>query len=184
MTSRMLKFERCIGCLLAALVLIFSSHARADEWNRHKSNLSGRQSKMSALESEIQGLIKEKSHAENPDEIRHITLSMEEKHKALSTLINEQREEQLHIRFKHPEKGDASAREYLRYKIKSLGEMESEFGLDARLNRIQEKVRVTYGVKKEEPEQKPSEALRVPASTHVKPKAKDSEESERIRLSK
>ena len=59
-------------------------------------------------------------------------------------LVKEYEEERLHVRFKHPDRNDTVERQYARYRLKSLQEMEKETGLDGRLSRIKARVMATF----------------------------------------
>lgn len=134
-------------------ILIFGvvGSAWAGDWRIHQSSMGGKQRKMKSLEAEIGELILQKRDTEDPDAIRSITASMAQKHAELEKVAQEYREELLHIRFKHPEQGDESDRRYPRYRLKVLKEMETDFGLDAKLDRLRDRMHRTFGLKKSEP---------------------------------
>ncbi|MCM2280452.1 MAG: hypothetical protein NDI61_01240 [Bdellovibrionaceae bacterium] len=170
--------------LLILTFLLMAASARAGDWQAHQSSMGGKQSKMKSLEAEIEGLIHEKKATEDPEAVRVIVSSMAQKHEELETVAQEYRKEFLHIRFQHPEQGDHSERQYPRYRLKSLTEMESEFGIDAKLDRVRNKMRAVFGsherridAKTDEPQG--PESSRAPAQAPSPPEA-----SERIRLSK
>ncbi len=174
----------CSVALILALCL-FVPAAFAREWRQHQASMGTKQSKMKALEGEIEELIHHKKGTENPDEITHITTTLAEKHAELAKVAREYREEQLHIRFKHPEQGDESERKYPRYQLKTLKEMASGHGLDAKLDKIKERLQHTFGMKKTESEEETAKGEK--ESSHAREPAQEkrpAEADERIHISK
>ncbi len=187
MRSHKLNSSNFLTQVISALcVLTFSNTAVAKDWRLHQSSMSVFDQDIKKLNEEINGLIEDKRKTDEPSELRVITQAMADKHKAIQKLDKDRQKEYLHMRFQHPEKGEQQKREYSREKIKSLEEMESEFGLDARLNRIQAKIRKTFGTEKEatklEAAGKPGPE-RLPASEGVE-RNRPSDADEQIRFSK
>jgi hypothetical protein len=152
------KFLIGTAAFFCALLCTFSSTAFAKEWLVHKTNMNLYDSDIAKHEGEIKALIEQKRKTEDPAELRVITQAMVDNHKEIEKIDKKRREEILHMRFQHPEKGEHIKREYTRGKIKTLEEMENEFGLDAKLNRVQAKIRQTYGTEKPtEKAEKPTE---------------------------
>ncbi len=188
---------RFLGSLLVVLSLgLAVPRAFAGDWRAHQASLGSKQGKMKAAEAEIEDLIHQKKGAEDPDEVTRLTGALAERHEGLARAAQEYREERLHVRFKHPERGDESERKYPRYQLKTLKEMEAGHGLDAKLDGLRERLRRTFGVKSPEggspgigrggeqgaaldPVRK-VEPARGPAAREKRP----AEADERIRLSK
>lgn len=169
---------------LAALCFYVPA-ALAGDWRGHQSSMGTKQSKMKALESEIEDLIHQKKGSEVPDEVTRITVTLAEKHGELAKVTREYREELLHIRFKHPELGDESDRKYPRYQLKTLKEMETNHGLDAKLDKIKERLQHTFGMKKPEAEDETPKAEKETAHSREPAQEKrPADADERITLSK
>jgi hypothetical protein len=133
-------------------ILTFANTASAKSWLVHQTNMNMYDKQIADLNDAIHHLIEEKRKTDEPSELRVITQAMADKHKEIQKIDKDRQKEILHMRFQHPEKGESAKREYTRGKIKSLDEMESEFGLDAKLNRIQVRIRKTFGTEKLETE--------------------------------
>lgn len=176
------------AALIIGFVTVSAATAAAGDWRNHQASMGTKQSKMKMLEAEIEELIQQKKTVEDPDVLSTLTSAMATKHTELAEVVLKYREELLHIRFKHPEKGDESERKYPRYQLKTLKEMENEFGLDAKLNRLKGRLEHTFGIKKPEPppedtprRQAEDISARAPASEDPN---RPADADERIRLSK
>ena len=176
--------------------VLISSIALARPWGEHHMRMNASAARIGQLEEDLKELIKEKKHAEEPAELRVITQNIADKYAEIEKLYKERHTEELHIRFQHPEKGDDEKREYTRVKLKSLEELENDFGLDARLNRVQAQIRRTYGIETQAKDQAAKETTshltkheeahedeRLPASEGKK-KNQIPDADERITLSK
>lgn len=110
----------------------------------HDTKLSSHRRKIETIEGEIKALLEHKHHENDPKKMPEIVKSLGDKHKELETTSKEYEEERLHVRFKHPDKNETIERKYLRYKLKTLAEMEDELGLDGKLNRLKARVLTTF----------------------------------------
>lgn len=116
----------------------------AGNWPEHAAHLSALSKQIEHAEHEIHELIEHKNRLQDPVAIQDALKSLMEKHKELEQLSKEYEEERLHVRFKHPDRNDTVERQYMRYKLKALNEMEKEAGLDGRLSRIKARVMATF----------------------------------------
>ena len=157
-----------------ACVLLISSTSFARPWGEHHMRMNATAARIKQLEDDLKELIKEKKHAEEPAELRVITQNIADKYAEIEKIHKERHTEELHMRFQHPEKGDDEKREYTRIKLKSLEELENDFGLDARLNRVQAKIRRTYGIEVQAKDQAAKES-----KSHIT-KHEEAHEDERL----
>ena len=123
--------------------LVGLSSAHADDWNQHEQRMMSYRAKIHAIESDIHGLIEHKHHAKK-EAMHEILVALTAKHKDLQQVAKDHREEWLHMRFKHPDKGDLTERQYQRYVVQTFEEMESNMGLDGKLDVIKKKVQAQY----------------------------------------
>lgn len=186
MRSRKLNLTQAKPMHLALFILFAlfgNSSALADPWQQHEQRLSAYRSKLNGLEKEVKELIEHRQHAKKSDEIQGIITQLVAKHKELQTMAKDQREELLHVRFKHPEKGDLAERKYQRYFVKSLEDMESEVGLDGKLDQAKRKMQTQYGIEQSTKDKLKDQAHgdREPAAEHGK---KEKPHGDRIILRK
>ena len=150
---------------VTACIVLAAPSLHAEEWTLHEQHLVTANAKIFSLELEIQELIQKKEALDDPAALKETLTEMVTKHKELTKIAAEREDELAHMRFKHPEKGDLSKREYSRYEIKTLEQMEAGQGIDGKLDRIkaiiETKYRIQAHVKRERPSSKP---LRQPAS--------------------
>jgi hypothetical protein len=130
-------------------------------WSEHESRLTSFASKIRSLENEISDLIDHKKSIDNPEKVSLITQQISFKHKDLAKVVRDYEEERLHVRFQHPDREREEDRQYKAVRLKSLSEIEEAFGLDGRLDRIRQQVRVVFPVKTAEP----ASQVRAPASS-------------------
>lgn len=165
-----------------AFVMLVSSSAHAGPWPEHLAKISKLKTEVDALESEIKHMIHEKRESHIESEVREITVSIAEKYKTLKESADKLDEETAHIRFKHPEQADKLDRKYTR-RAKTLDDLESEVGIDGRLDRIKRKVAATFPT----PEQKreATEAPKInPFFVRLPASIEDDDSQEKITLKK
>jgi hypothetical protein len=170
-----------------ALPLFFSLPlAHAEPWAEHVQRLPSEEHAIEVLQGEINELIEQKRHTEDQAALKKIIDEMASKHKELVRLIEEHNTQLLHVRFKHPEKADVVALKFKHFEPKTLEQMENDFGLDGRLDRIKARVTETFPapiqVKEKAEPLKVSPLLRLPASE--KYRSEDEDAPERIKLVK
>jgi hypothetical protein len=178
----------------ALIVLTISMHAYANEEAASSgpagSGFIARMTKISALkretedlEEQIKHLIEEKRESHDEKAVRTMTVEIAEKYRALETASEKLEAETVQVRFHYPEQAEKIDRKYVRFKKKSMKELESEAGIDGKLDRIRERVLATFPVpeiekaKTEAPKISPL-VVRQPASVE------DSDVPEKIVLKK
>jgi DNA repair exonuclease SbcCD ATPase subunit len=163
------QFLVYVFALLCAFfwALTLTPQAEAGPMAEHEAKLNGQKKQIEGLEGEIRELIQHKQHEHDAKQVQELIKEIANKHKELEKVSQEYEEVRLHVRFHHPDRNETVERKYLRYKFKSLKEMEDEFGIDGRLDRIKTRVSQTFPAPK--PELKKNEphagaGLRKPAS--------------------
>lgn len=146
------------------------------EWRDEEGRLIKLRSNIEKSEREIAELVEQKKTASNQAAASDITKQIQKISKELKDNYQEYRTLWLHIRFKHPEKGNFSERKYKREEKHEYKEGES--GFDARLSRVKRKAEVIYEI-----ENRPSEVERTIAPEHREPAAEELN-PDRIVLSK
>jgi hypothetical protein len=159
------RWIRSKGLLVAALVSATISAFADGKFNEHESSLTLIATKMAKLESEINELIARKRHTSDAEALKPIISEMTAKHLELTKMSEQYVDEKRHIRFKHPEKHDSAERKYTRYRLRSLSEMETEIGLEGKLDRMKKRLTSIYRTefKKDLPPEQ-EEQKRKPAS--------------------
>ncbi len=89
-------------------------------------------------------LLKEKAVTRENARMEAILKELTKIYKDISKTYEEFEKEKDHIKFEHPEKGDAVERKYKRYRPKSVEEREAEAGLNGKLTRTKTRVQKTY----------------------------------------
>ena len=115
-----------------------------DTFSDDIKKLGGLTRQIEGDEKEIQELIERKKLAVDKSSIDEIVQDLVKKHADLKKISQEYEQLRLHIRFKHPEKNETVERKYVHYKLKTLPEMESSFGIDGRLDRTKTKVMTIF----------------------------------------
>jgi hypothetical protein len=175
----------CRALAVAAALFCALSWGLAAEagnsWHEHVQKLQQLRGQINNFEHEIHGLIAAKKKTEDPAQIKEITNEMAKQYAELVKISQEYEEIRLHLRFKHPDRDLASERNYSRHQLKSLKDMESEFGLDGRLDRLKSRILVTFPHPVTE---KPKNEITLPHTEVRKPASveDDEEKPERIIL--
>lgn len=174
--------NRFIACVsLAGAILCCANPADARPWNEHTNRLMTLSRQMENGEQEIHTLILEKRRTYDAKKVADILRQIEEKHKAIRKAWKDYEEERQHVRFEHPEKNDQLDKTYVRHELRSLEDLESDLGIDARLDRVKARVLAKFPI----PEKKIADVkkfrTRLPASKDTIP-AED--QPEKITLSK
>ncbi len=144
-------------------------------WTEHESRLTSFATKIRSLEKEISDLIEHKKSLDNPEQVRLVTQQISFKYSDLSKVIRDYEEERLHVRFQHPDRDREEERRYQAVRLKSLEEIEDAFGLDGRLDRLRQQVKIVYPIAVPQP----LIQIRAPASVQ-----EDEDMPERIHLVK
>lgn len=181
--------EKGLAVILATSAGFFAPATKAESWSLHAFRQGTQLAQIRALEKGIQDLIESKRKTTDPARLAIIANDLVARHKELTEAIRSYDKEALHVRFKHPDRSDAGDRKYVRVRIRSLEEMENEFGLDGRLNRVKARVQRIFPVHIRTPAAaSPAQTLRIhPAfrSPASEPTAGlDPEAPDRVRLVK
>lgn len=166
MRSRRLMKAAVLFKVSLILLSAFSvSVAKAGSWNDHASRMTNLSKQIHNTEEEIRALIAAKQKTTDRKQLAEIVRNLGELHSKLQKLSKEYEEERQHVRFQHPERNDELERVYVRHQLRSIGEMETEFGLDARLDRLKARVLKTFPIPEEKEKSKEqAETVRQPAS--------------------
>ncbi len=136
--------------------------------------------RIEANEKEISELVEKKKNTEDPGALKEIMADIKRKHDELEKISADRNAEYLHMRFHHPEKGDLAERKYSRYTVKSVSEMERDFTLDGRLDRVKKAVALKFPI----PESQIAKEMREHSPFKRHPATEQSDESEHITLKK
>ena len=133
-------------CLAAFAVVTFvsASSAIAGPWVEHVTKIPQLKREADDLEAQLKQLIKEKRATEEERAVSTQTAEIAQKYKQLKEVGERLEAETTHVRFKHPEQAEKLDRQYVRYKTKSLGDLEGEVGIDGKLDRIHAQVNETF----------------------------------------
>lgn len=150
-------------------ILLFSgflgSIAHAGSWNDHATKLSNLTKQIQAKEEEIRELIEAKKKTTDHKKLAEIVKTLGDLHVKLEELSAQYEKERQHVRFEHPDRNEDLERVYVRHRVLSISEMESEFGLDGRLDRLKVRVLKTFPIAEEKEKTKEKKDLvREPAS--------------------
>lgn len=167
-----------VGTTVPFVVLLLSASAFARPWNDHLTRLALLSKQIETKEEEIHKLISAKSQSHDHRQVAELIRTIADAHKDLVEVSREYEEERRHVRFEHPERNAKLERVYSRHQVKSLREMEVEFGLDGRLDRLKARVLATFPLPAQAPKAEETKRIykRTPAS------ASDEELPERIYL--
>jgi hypothetical protein len=151
----MLSRKDQLKALVVVIVVMMSMNARAAESSAspagsgfvgHMTKISALKRETEELEEQIKHLIEEKRQAHDDKIVRTLTLEIAEKFRALETASEKLENENVQVRFHYPEQAEKLDRKYVRFKKKSLKDLESEAGIDGKLDRVREHVLATFPV--------------------------------------
>lgn len=186
-----MRFLRLRGLKQTLLVLltltIVGPAAHAGNWADHVLKVGTYSRQIQALEAEVKELIAQRRHTRDPEQLKSIIDTIAAKHKELEEVADKHEKEWAHMRFRHPEQAEIVKGQYVRYKIKSIQAMESELGMDGKLDRIKQQVMVVFPI----PEESSQERSKLKISTLIRKPAADERASaddpyvfEKVRLVK
>lgn len=139
--DRRRKAQISFVTLVAGFVLFATSTARAAEsFIEHMTKIPVLKRQTDDLENEIKHLIAEKREADEDAKVRTLTLEITEKYKVLKETGEKLEAETNIIRFHYPEQANSLDRQYVRFKLKTMHDLESEVGIDGKLDRIKQHV--------------------------------------------
>lgn len=124
------------------------------EWVEIQSRLQVLKAKLGAKEKTVRELIAAKHKSPDRESFEHL----KKEHAELKQLAEEYERQRNVLRYRYPEKGLKDDRKYQRMEVKSLSDMEDQVGMQAVLQKVQNKVLRQYGSSTEE------NSARTPAS--------------------
>ncbi|WP_413586074.1 hypothetical protein [Bdellovibrio sp. HCB274] len=115
-----------------------------ESYDKVAARVSALEAKVKSGKEEIEKLIEAKAHTKDPAAINEIVKQMLTLHKDLKKNVDEYNQARGLMKYRYPEKGLTTKREYERIEVKSLDEMESQMSLSSSVNRTLKKVRTQY----------------------------------------
>lgn len=112
----------------------------------HVAKMTSLKKETEELEEKIKKLIEEKRESTDEQAVRNMTNEINETYRDLETASDKLEAEEVLVRFHYPEQTEKLERKYVRFKKKTLKDLESEAGIDGRLDRIHEHVLATFPV--------------------------------------
>ena len=116
-----------------------------DEYAETQNKVSTFQAKIKSSEEIIEKIIEEKQHTKEAARIAEIIKNLVTEHKSMEKSIEEYEKARSYLQYRFPEKGLKGKRQYERFELKSLEDMEHEMTMEARLKKTLYKVRKQYG---------------------------------------
>ncbi len=131
-------------------------------WVEVENKIQELYSKIKSKESTVTHLLEEKDHLpNNSPQLQHAVKEIVSEHKELRRLIEEYQKQVSILKYRFPERNAKQVRNYERFEVKSIDEMEQALGIDGKLSRNMKKMRRQYKPNEPEPEHH-----REPASAH------------------
>ncbi|MBX3039698.1 MAG: hypothetical protein KF789_03185 [Bdellovibrionaceae bacterium] len=150
-----------ISCLIASSLAIASGGEKAaekssppPEWVEIQSRLQVLKAKMGAKEKMVRDLIADKHRGASHESFEHL----KREHAELRKLSEEYEQQRNVLRYRYPEKGLKDGRKYQRVEVKSLTDMENQIGMEAVLQKTQNKMHRQYGASEEDSARTPASA--------------------------
>ncbi len=116
------------------------------EWRDDEGRISKLKSNIEKYKSELTEMFEAKSKVTDTADAIKITKEISAKAEELKKDITEYRQLQLHMRFKHPEKGDFSQRKYQRENLMEPDESHFDLSLQGKLDKIKSNVEAHYSI--------------------------------------
>lgn len=116
-----------------------------------EKQISTTAAKITAKNSSVTELIKQKQHETNPEKLAETIKLLQQEHRELNALIKEHSTQVGILQYRYPERGISLQRKYKRFNAKSLEEMEKSLGLEGHLKRSRDKINRVYGVDTSKP---------------------------------
>ncbi|WP_413576636.1 hypothetical protein ACLVWU_01215 [Bdellovibrio sp. HCB290] len=115
-----------------------------ESYDKVAARVSALEAKVKSGKEEIEKLIEAKAHTKDPKAVNEIVKQMLVLHKDLKKNVDEYNQARGLMKYRYPEKGLTTKREYERIEVKSLDEMESQMSLSSSVNKTLKKVRTQY----------------------------------------
>lgn len=123
-----------------------------ESYNVVFARVQGLEAKVQSGKAEIEKLILEKQHTTDQTKVNEIIKTMLTLHKDLAKNLKEYDQQRALLKYRYPEKGQTTKREYERIELKSIEDMESQMSLGATIKRTMKKVRSQYNDPQEQQE--------------------------------
>ncbi len=129
--------------LILVVTIFFGILASADEWEHHKTNLQKLSGEIEANEKELKELIAKKKHSkQSPELLKEI----EGKHRAAEKTLTEYNKEVEHVKYRHPgREAEQETRSYSIITPRTVEDLESDIGIDGKLDKLKQKMKKQYG---------------------------------------
>lgn len=135
--------------------------SKSQEWIRLNTVITSLASKVTTLQADIKDLIKKKRATSNRAQLDIIWEEISAKHKELEDAVRQYMKEANRARFDFPDKGSMLQKKYRYVRMKSIDEMESEVGIEAKLTHGVDQVQRVYrGVPKNTPVPTPTPGIK------------------------
>ncbi|WP_413583212.1 hypothetical protein [Bdellovibrio sp. HCB288] len=115
-----------------------------ESYDKVAARVAALEAKIKSGQEEIEKLIEAKAHTKEPAAVNDIVKQMLTLHKDLKKNVEEYNQARGLMKYRYPEKGLTTKREYERIEVKSLDDMESQMSLSSSVNRTLKKVRTQY----------------------------------------
>ncbi|WP_413559488.1 hypothetical protein [Bdellovibrio sp. HCB209] len=115
-----------------------------ESYDKVAAKVAALEAKVHSGQEEIEKLIVEKAHTKDPTKLNEIVKQMLTLHKELQKNVQEYDQVRGLMKYRYPEKGLTTKREYERIEVKSLDDMESQMSLSSSVKRTMKKVRAQY----------------------------------------
>ena len=119
------------------------AHA-VDDFVTDKNFLNTYYSRVKVLDGEIQTLIEEKKKLQDPTKIKETLNQVASLYRDLQETYTKYINMKDHLRFQHPEQGEARVRQYRPFRIRSESDLEGELGIDWKLRVVKSKADSIY----------------------------------------
>ncbi len=150
--------------------------AKVREWRDDETRIQKLKATLEKFNAEIEELYAAKAKAKRPSEVVDLSREISRKSEDIKKEYAEYKKLLLHIRFKHPEKGDFTVHKYQREEPNSQDESHFDLSLQGRLDKAKANFDIHYSVIHRKP------AVSTEAELQRKPAA--TEDSKRIVLAK
>ncbi|MDZ4661521.1 MAG: hypothetical protein SGJ18_07860 [Pseudomonadota bacterium] len=131
----------------STLVLVFlTAVATADDWEHHKSSLQKLSTEIEMREKELKELIVRKKLEKDRGHSQELLKEIEEKHKQGEKSLVEFNKEVEHIKYRHPgREAENGTRSYSIITPRTVEDIESDTGVDGKLDKLKQKMKSQYG---------------------------------------
>lgn len=165
-----------LAFLVALAILFLPLTTHAGDYQSHEMKLRKYEVEIEKHELEIRAMAKEKASTSDGREKERLHEAMVAEHSELEKISAKYNDEKVHLRFKHPEKGENKERQYSRHTVQPLSAFE-DVSLDGKLDTFLGKFKRVYGEtpkpKKVEPKKSAREVASEKKEKAIDPDAMD-----------